>query len=159
MKNILGNNANLVRNFLIATIIVIAMVWAATPRPEAQTAGDIISADQAYQMAEAGELVIIDIRTPQEWEETGVAAPAVQLSMPADVTDSRFLTKFNAIKADNPDKKIAIICATGGRTGWMHAQLEKNGMGGTLNISEGMFGNELGEGWIKRGLPVRSAEF
>ena len=139
--------------------ILVILVVVAVLRPEAQTTGDIVPADQAYEMAQAGELVIVDIRTSEEWRETGVAAPALQLSMPASVNDSRFLTKFNAIKADNPDKKIAIICATGGRTAWMHAQLEKNGMGGTLNISEGMFGNGLGEGWIKRGLPIRSAEF
>ncbi|MGI9402151.1 MAG: rhodanese-like domain-containing protein [Rhizobiaceae bacterium] len=155
MRKHLGINPGQIRRGVMFLAIVAIVVVIAVMRPEAQTGANVIAADQAYEMAQNGELVIIDIRTPGEWRESGVAEPALQLSMPADVTEAGFLAKFNAIKDQNPGKNVAIICATGGRSGWMHAELEKNGMGGTLNISEGMFGNELGEGWIKRGLPVR----
>lgn len=157
MQKLVGKKSRLARHAVIFSAILAILVVVAVLRPEAQTSQDIISADQAYKMAQAGDLVIVDIRTPSEWRDTGIAEPALQLSMPASVNDSRFLAKFDAIKKDNPGKKIGIICATGGRTAWMRAELEKHGLGKTLDISEGMLGNQTGKGWIKRGLPVRSA--
>lgn len=157
MNNLTGKLSRPARIAAVISTVLAILLVVAVLRPSAQTGQDIISADEAFKLAQAGDLVIVDIRTPREWRETGIAEPALQLSMPADVTDDRFQARFNDIKNQNPGKAIAIICATGGRTAWMQAELEKQGLGKTLNISEGMFGNGTGDGWIKRGLPVKPA--
>jgi rhodanese-related sulfurtransferase len=54
-------------------------------------------------------------------------------------------------------KSIALICATGGRTGYVVSLLSKDGFKGVIDVSEGMVGNERGPGWIARGLPLVSA--
>ena len=55
--------------------------------------------DVAREKALAGELVLIDIRRPEEWAETGVPDVALLL----DMTSREFLSKLNAIRLQNPD--------------------------------------------------------
>ncbi len=113
-----------------------------------------IDAPTALSKAQAGELVLIDIRTHGEWKETGIASVATPLSMQEDP----FLDGLAKIRAENPGKPIALICATGGRSAWLQAELAKRGLGDTLDVSEGMLGNGQSPGWIARGLPVKKAE-
>lgn len=115
------------------------------------TAQELLSAPQALQKAELGEIVILDIRSREEWKETGIAAVAIPVSM----HEGDFLQKFEQIKADNQGKEIAIICATGGRTKWLQAELKKRKLGTVIDISEGMMGNGKAAGWIKRGMPIK----
>ncbi|NNE89874.1 MAG: rhodanese-like domain-containing protein [Silicimonas sp.] len=131
------------RVLAVATLFLmsIAAAWAETP---------ILSAPDAKQQIEAGELILLDIRTPQEWRETGLAKGAWPVSM-----HSRdFGTRLQAILAVYPPEQIALICAVGGRTGRVTAILEQNGIAGIVDVSEGMMGNRRGPGWIKRGLDV-----
>lgn len=112
----------------------------------------IISAPQALQRAQAGEIIILDIRSRAEWKETGIAT----IASPVSMHENDFLDKFQKIKNDNPNKEIAIICATGGRTQWLQAELKKRNLGTVIDISEGMIGNSRGAGWIKRKLPIKA---
>ena len=52
--------------------------------------------------------------------------------------------------------RSGLICATGGRSAYVAEVLEKNGLTGVADVSEGMLGNSGGAGWIARGLPVVS---
>ena len=111
----------------------------------------ILSAPQALEKVQAGEIILLDIRSPQEWKETGIASVAIPLSM----HERGFLEGLNKIRQENADKEIALICATGGRTNYLQRELKKRGLGDTIDISEGMMGNGQNVGWIKRGLPVK----
>ncbi len=113
-----------------------------------------IDAPTALSKAQAGGLVLIDIRTHGEWKETGIASVATPLSMQEDP----FLDGLAKIRAENPGKPIALICATGGRTAWLQRELTKRGLGDTLDVSEGMLGNGQSPGWIARGLPLKKVE-
>ena len=114
-------------------------------------ASELMSVQDAYQQSKADELILIDIRSRQEWRDSGIAETAVPLSM----HENGFLEGFAKIKRDNPDKKIALICATGGRTNFIQSELRKRNLGHVIDVSEGMFGNHRGKGWIASGLPVR----
>lgn len=115
-------------------------------------AADTLSAPDALEKANSGDLVVVDIRRPSEWRESGIASVAVPLSM----HERGFLEGLDKIRADNPGKEIALICATGGRTAFLQKELAKRGLGPVIDISEGMFGNGRSPGWLKRGLPVKA---
>lgn len=137
------------RTLLIAGFSLFALSpFAAVSSSKAKS----ISAPQAKAGVESGELVLIDIRSREEWKETGIAEMAIPMSM----HEAGFLEKFTDLKSENPDKTIAMICATGGRTKWLQAELKKRKLGDTIDVSEGMMGNGKALGWIKRGLPIKT---
>ena len=117
-------------------------------------AAEKIAPPDALKQIEAGTMILLDIRSPQEWKETGIASVAVPLTM----HDSGFLQGFQKVVAENPEKEIGIICATGGRTGWLQAELAKRGLRQVIDVSEGMLGNKSGPGWIARGLAMKKIQ-
>ena len=108
----------------------------------------------AYRAAQAGEIILVDIRTPGEWQDTGIAEGAVALDMQA----KDFIPALIALRERNPGKRIAFICAVGGRSGYLNRFLYKNGFGNTADVPEGMLGSSAGPGWLKAGLPVYPGE-
>lgn len=131
----------------LSTFSLLVLLLVAPFAHAAETIGPV----EALQEVEAGNMVLLDIRTPQEWKDTGIPSVAIPLTM----HDKNFLAGFEKIVADNPDRKIGIICATGGRTQWLQAELAKRGLRPVIDVSEGMFGNKKGPGWIARGLAVK----
>lgn len=107
--------------------------------------------DVAREKALAGEIVLIDIRRPEEWAETGI--PDVALL--ADMTERDFLDKIKAIRAQSPDVLLAFTCRTGNRSNYLTTELEKFGMSGLIDVVGGMSGSPVDQGWAKRGLPIR----
>ncbi len=104
----------------------------------------------AMKFAEAGEIILIDIRTPQEWLQTGVAEGAIGLDMQAP----GFVEALVALREANPEKELALICRTGNRTNYVATALAQQGFPGLVDVSEGMVGGPNGPGWINRGLPT-----
>ncbi|MGB7316867.1 MAG: rhodanese-like domain-containing protein [Planktotalea sp.] len=114
----------------------------------------IISAREAFSAARDGDLILIDIRSPGEWAQTGVAQGAVALTMHSQDFAREITTLLNAQKG----KKVGLICATGGRTEYVTSILAQNGFPAVIDVSEGMMGNARGPGWIARGLPLMTAK-
>jgi drug/metabolite transporter (DMT)-like permease/rhodanese-related sulfurtransferase len=110
----------------------------------------IMPAPEAYSAALNDDLIILDIRSPGEWAETGIA----QGAWPVTMHDPNFGTNLQKIITSFPNKRLALICATGGRTEYVASILTKNGMPNVIDISEGMFGNGKAPGWIARKLPI-----
>lgn len=110
----------------------------------------IIDAKAAFKKAETGELLLLDIRSPQEWKETGTGTGAKKVSM----HQPGFLAKLDALTGNDKTKPVALICATGGRSNWLQGELVKRGYTNIIDVSEGMLGSSTGPGWLKRGLPV-----
>jgi rhodanese-related sulfurtransferase len=109
-----------------------------------------MSATEAHSAALNGDLIILDIRSPGEWAETGVAKGA----WPVTMHDPKFGANLQRILERYPDKPLALICATGGRSNHVANVLEQNGLSRVIDISEGMFGNGDAPGWIARDLPI-----
>jgi rhodanese-related sulfurtransferase len=109
-----------------------------------------LAADRAAEAMAAGEITLIDIRTPEEWRQSGVAQGARMLAM----QDPEFWPKFQAIRAEAPERPVALICATGGRSAHVGQALARHGVTGLYHVSEGMMGSPAGPGWLRRGLPV-----
>ena len=114
-------------------------------------ASEQMAADMAYSEISAGRMVLVDVRTPSEWKATGVAPGAVTLTM----GEPGFVEKLKAVVDANPGKRVALICAAGGRSSSVQRQMAKLGIADdAVDIVEGMKGNWTSPGWIGRGLPV-----
>ena len=125
-------------------------VWAALLMVPA-LAAQKLSAPEARALVEAGEMVLLDIRSPQEWKETGIA----DVAEPVSLQDRAFIEKLKGVIDGNPGRRIGFICATGGRSSFVVTELEKRGLTGLVDVSEGMEGSAEGPGWVKRGLPIK----
>lgn len=134
------------RGFLLGGLAFLA--------PNGGWAQSTLSAAEANAQVQAGQMILIDVRTPQEWQQTGVAEGA----WPLDMTQPDFGGWLMAAIERNPDRKIAIICRTGNRTGRLMQALAQNGIDGVLDVSEGMAGGPRGTGWIPAGLPITTAQ-
>ena len=110
----------------------------------------IISAPEAQAKLQRGEIVLLDIRSRKEWRETGVAKGAWPVSM----HEGDFGKRINAILKEYRPEQIAVMCAVGGRSKHITDLLERKGITGVIDMSEGMMGNKRGPGWIARGMEV-----
>lgn len=130
---------------ILATLIAVLMLAATA------FAAEQMDAETAYSEIGSGKMVLVDVRTPAEWKDTGVAPGAITLSM----AGKDFTKKLKEVVEANPGKKIGLICASGGRSTAVQNQMEKLGISGAVDITEGMKGNGSAPGWIARGLPVK----
>ena len=134
------------RHFLAAAAASVPFSMGAS----AWAAGQLSAAD-AHKQALDGELLLVDIRTHGEWKQTGLGATAKAISM----HKPGFVDKLAEAAGQDKNKKIALICATGGRSRWLQGQLAKFGFTNVVDVSEGMLGSAAGQGWLKAGLPVK----
>lgn len=133
--------------FLGAWLVLVFTTAVVFAQPAKMTAVD------AYTAVSNKELILLDIRSPGEWKETGVA----QGAWPVTMHDPSFSTNLQRIIGQHPNTPIGLICATGGRSHYVADVLEKNGLTGVIDISEGMFGNGTNPGWIAHKLPIVDA--
>ncbi|WP_240790357.1 rhodanese-like domain-containing protein [Rhodobacter sp. SY28-1] len=113
-------------------------------------AGQTLDAETAFQRAQAGNLLLIDIRQPDEWADTGSPEGAQRL----DLRSPDFLDRLSELAEGDTDRPIALICATGGRSARTARALTAAGFTNVLDVSEGMLGSSAGPGWLARGLPT-----
>lgn len=116
----------------------------------ANAAETVMTPPEAHKAALAGDIILVDVRTPQEWAETGIGEGAIGL----DMTQKPFVESLVKLRNLYPDKPIALICRTGNRSGYVFDALTKQGFPGLVDVSEGMAGGPNGQGWIPRGLPT-----
>ncbi|MEM9683742.1 MAG: rhodanese-like domain-containing protein, partial [Pseudomonadota bacterium] len=100
----------------------------------------IISAPTAQKRLSAGELILIDIRSPKEWSETGVPMGARAITMHNPKGKRAFLEAIKTAVNGNQSQEIALICAVGGRSRWAQGFLTKHGFTNVTDVSEGMLG-------------------
>ena len=129
----------------------VAMVWLALVLRVFAAEPGQLDAIQAHTRAEAGKLVLIDVRTEEEWRETGIGTSAVPISM----LDRAFLQKLDAAVGGDKTKPIAMICASGVRSAMVARALANYGFSWVYDVSEGMDGSRAGPGWLARKLPVK----
>ncbi|OHE82729.1 MAG: hypothetical protein A3G75_04610 [Verrucomicrobia bacterium RIFCSPLOWO2_12_FULL_64_8] len=103
----------------------------------------IAPADAARRVAEGGA-VLVDVREPAEWAETGVAAPAALLAL-SDFEGAR--KEWAPFLEHNRDKVIVLYCRSGRRSGIAASALAKQGF--HVANAGGL------KDWVAAGLPVR----
>lgn len=134
------------------TALVAAAVFASAMVPAVHALSGIMSAPDALAAADRGEIVLVDIRTRGEWKQSGLAEPALAISM----HEAGFVRNLAKALGGDRSRPLALICAVGGRSAHMQRILATAGFTNVIDVSEGMFGSSAGPGWLKRGLPVKT---
>ena len=101
-------------------------------------------ADAAKLVAE-GKALLVDVREPMEWAESGVAAPAVLL--PKSEFDEGLLGDWRGFLDQAGDKTLILYCRSGRRSGDVATALAAKGF---KVANAGGF-----KDWQAAGLPVR----
>lgn len=109
-------------------------------------AGEVakISPVEAAERVAQGKAVLVDVREPSEWTDTGVAAPAVLLPL-SDFNGEQKLWK--PFLEQNAGKELILYCRSGARSGRVAAKLA--GQGKTVANAGGF------KDWQAANLPVR----
>ncbi len=140
------------RTVLLGTAVVAAGGYGAWFATRARTPDGVgaLSVQAAHQAAQSGDILLIDIRRPDEWRNTGVPEGA----HPIDMRRDDFVAALNALAQDDTSRPIALICARGVRSARLSSRLMDAGYTNLVDVPEGMLGSRAGPGWIAGGLPV-----
>lgn len=105
-----------------------------------------LSVREAHDRLAAGDITLIDVRTPEEWRQTGVAPGAKRITL----QDKDFLKQV-MLAVGGFDAPVAFICRSGQRSGQAAAQARAVGFTQVYNVVGGMEGPD---GWLAARLPV-----
>jgi rhodanese-related sulfurtransferase len=139
------------RGFLVCSSLLMASSFTYFKNTQSQLASapNIMTPAEVYTALSAGELVLIDIRRPDEWQETGIASGAV----PIDVRREDFVQAVADIR-DRTSLPVAVICARGVRSWRTTTALTEAGFTQIFDVPEGMLGSRAGPGWIASNYPI-----
>lgn len=106
-----------------------------------------VTPNEAATLVAEGKAVLVDVREPDEWKDTGVAAPATLLAK----------SDFDGAQADwkpflekHRDQTVILYCRSGKRSGSVAKALAEKGY---HVANAGGF-----EAWKSAGLPTRAAD-
>lgn len=134
---------------IVGTAAAVGLWRLSLRRPE--FSGTQLSVAQAYAQATQGDIWLIDIRRPDEWQRTGVGEGA----FPVDMRRKDFVQALALVTKAAPSRPVALICARGVRSARLGQAMREAGYANIIDVPEGMLGSSAGQGWLKSGLPVR----
>jgi rhodanese-related sulfurtransferase len=125
------------------------LLFIAATLPSAILAAEIarITPRDAAQLVADGKAILVDIREPAEWAETGVAANAVLLPK-SDFDGAQ--KQWKDFLAQTGGKEVILYCRSGKRAGVVGAALAARGI---KAANAGGFAD-----WESAGLPTRRIE-
>lgn len=118
----------------------------------------VISAETAHARAVDGDLLLVDVRSPEEWRRTGVPEGAQAITMHGPHGTEAVVEAVRRLTGGDRHRPVAVICAAGVRSRLVQHLLQRDGFSHVSNVAEGMLGARAGPGWLARGLPVLEAE-
>lgn len=135
------------RWMILGLLVVIAVAAGCAPAPVAveevaEPLPALISPQQASSMLDDENVVLLDVRTQQEWDIDGHAADA--LLMPLDQLGQRYT------ELDQNDT-IIVVCRSGNRSQTASQFLREQGFSNVTEVEAGM------RNWVAQGLPVECA--
>ncbi|WP_420586610.1 rhodanese-like domain-containing protein [Ruegeria sp.] len=141
---LLGAGAAVVGGFAVREYRLIPPVYA----------GGQLNAEEAHRQALSGDILLVDIRTPREWQATGIGEGAQPLDMRRDDFEQVLAQLLDGDK----NAPVALICARGVRSARLSNRLTEAGFTNIFDVPEGMLGSAAGPGWVRSDLPVRRSE-
>lgn len=104
---------------LVAILFGAASLWASSPTVAPEKT-------KAAQGSPENEIVILDVRTPDEYQES-----AIKGSTNIDVTDSRFVARVQSL---DKNKSYKLYCRSGGRSGMAEKLMKDQGFKHVENL-------------------------
>ena len=134
--------------------LILGLILASTTT-QADSRSAIISARVALAAAQAGDIIIVDVRSPLEWRMTGIPDGSVPITLHHAGGAAGFVAEILDTVDGDLSRPIALICASGVRSGAAQALLQGQGFTDVHNLAEGMHGSREGHGWLAEDLPVQ----
>lgn len=108
-----------------------------------------LTAEEVAAELQGGDVLLVDIREPEELARTGIIAGAVHvprgmLEFHADPTSAYHREEFD------PERRVILHCAGGGRSALAAAALQEMGYSNVAHLNTGI------NGWIESGLPTET---
>jgi rhodanese-related sulfurtransferase len=116
--------------------------------------GPSLTGPEAFQQTQKGEITLIDVRTPLEWRQTGIAEGARRVDLRHPQGPAGFADQVLAEVGGDKTAPVALICRTGNRSSQMQQELMARGFTNVYNVTGGMSGSLFTSGWVREGLPV-----
>lgn len=138
------------RRSLIKSAIGAAAFAALMTSPATANELQLISAPDALEKSRSGEMILLDVRTPQEWAKSGIGEGAAAINL----YDPALGEKLLALVEDDRTAPIALICHSGVRSARLAHAMMGAGFTQVYSVGEGMYGSQDGPGWLKRGLAL-----
>ena len=141
------------RGLLAIAGLLVVVGTVAAGKLGAQSLAPTIDAPSAAGLPGAGGL-LVDIRTPREQREGGVPKGAVEIPLQDDQLTFRPTFIQDVLKAagDDHERPVAVIDANGQRSAFAAKLLGAQGFTQVFSVGEGLFGSNLGPGWMARRL-------
>lgn len=137
-------------------LVVFLSVFAVPLWVGSASAGPEIDPVEAHRMTQAEKVILVDVRSPKEWQDTGTPQGALLITMHGERGVDGFADAVEAALKGDKSKPVALICAAGGRSSYLQGQLEARGFKTVYDVGEGVVGGLLSKGWKKRGLPMNA---
>lgn len=106
-----------------------------------------LSPREAHEAAQAGRILLVDIRSAVEWADTGLP----QGAMPLDADAPAFEVRIAGLRLDHPGKRIALIDRTGAQAVAVAQKLAGRGWRDLVAVRGGVLGPG---GWLTDKLPM-----
>jgi rhodanese-related sulfurtransferase len=118
---------------------------------EAKASIENLTAEQVAQEIAGGDVLVVDIREPEERRTNGViagsvSAPRGMLEFYADPTSAYHKEGFD------PDRRVILHCASGGRSALAVKTLQELGYSNIAHLDKGF------NGWKEQGQPVEDGQ-
>jgi rhodanese-related sulfurtransferase len=143
-------------NNMVKKFAFIVLIFAVSLPLSLSFANNEISVKEAYKLSSSDEVILIDIRSEDEWKSTGIASTAVPISMHQSGGAQAFSNQLLTYLEGDKTKPIALICAGGVRSSRMQTFLLSQGYSQVINVKEGMQGGWVEKGWLDHRLPVKN---
>lgn len=118
---------------------------------EAKASIENLTAEQVAEEIAGGDVLVVDIREPEERRTNGaiagsVSAPRGMLEFYADPTSPYHKEGFD------PDRRVILHCASGGRSALAVKSLQELGYSNIAHLDKGF------NGWKEQGQPVEDGQ-
>jgi rhodanese-related sulfurtransferase len=127
--------------------VLIGVAAIASGAARSQTPVSSLAAREVHDGVKAGKLILVDIRAPEEWADTGVPRGALRF----DAEASGFEVRLAGLRVDFPGKRIVLIARSGGAAVSVQQKLAARGWRELSVVRGGVLG---AGGWLAEKLPV-----
>lgn len=118
-------------------------------KSEAETKIEQINVVDAHERELAGRTILIDVRKPDEWNETGRPQGCFGITL----QDANFLEQVQKLTEGDETRSIAFTCKTGGRSSEAADRAKAAGHINIANVKGGF------QAWSEAGLPTEKGPF
>lgn len=146
------NKRNLTYFGTLILLFLVAFLIFTEQKKESPSGFENVSVQEAKAMVEKGDVFILDVRTPDEFNSShikGATLIPVSNAFGSSLSSDRLL---EARIDEVPKKKILVYCRTGHRSNTASTKLVKAGYSQVYNMVGGI------TSWIDAGYPVVSSE-